>query len=216
VEQEVPLPLNTLLREAANVFNRSINDTLEAVSRFIYERLRHYFSVESFDEQALASGKRVYVESGERLFSPQQIDAVLALRPQLLSDVKKRLCAVRAFAALPEAESLAATNKRVGNILKKADVNINAEVDAGLLQAPAEGDLHQALIRIAPQAAKAFAAGDYNTSLQILSGLKGPVDGFFDHVMVNTEDESLRHNRLALLAQLQQAMNRVADISKLA
>ena len=104
----------------------------------------------------------------------------------------------------------------MGNILKKADANIDAEVDARLLQEPAEQDLHWALSRIAPQAEEAFAARDYSTSLQILAGLKGPVDGFFDHVMVNTEDESLRHNRLALLAQLQQAMNRVADISKLA
>jgi glycyl-tRNA synthetase beta chain len=216
VEQEVSLPLDTLLQEAANAFNLSINDKLEALSRFIYERLRHYFSVESFDEQALASGKRVYVESADRIFSPQQIEAVLVLRPQLLSDVRKRLYAVRAFAALPEAESLAATNKRVGNILKKADTNIDAQADARLLQEPEEQDLHRALNRIAPQAEEAFAAGDYITSLQILAGLKGPVDGFFDHVMVNTEDEPLRHNRLALLAQLQQAMNRVADISKLA
>ncbi|HEV7930063.1 MAG TPA: glycine--tRNA ligase subunit beta [Nitrosospira sp.] len=216
VEQEVPLPLDTLLREAASVFNRSINDASEALSSFIYERLRHYFSAESFDEQALASGERVYVEPADRIFSPQQIDAVLALRPQLLSDVKKRLYAVRAFAALPEAESLSATNKRVGNILKKAEVNINTEVDAGLLQAPAEQDLHRTLSRIAPQAEKAFAVGDYSASLQILAGLKDPVDGFFDHVMVNTEDKSLRHNRLALLAQLQRAMNRVADLSKLA
>ena len=216
IEQEVPLPLDILLREAENAFNRRINDTSETLSRFIYERLRHYFSIESFDEQALEPSKRVYVEPADRIFSPQQIDAVLALRPQMLRDVKKRLYAVRTFAALPEAESLAATNKRVGNILKKADVNINAEVDAALLQAPAEQDLYRALSRIAPAAEKAFRDDDYSTSLQILAGLRGPVDGFFDHVMVNTEDESLRHNRLALLAQLQRAMNRVADISRLA
>ena len=216
IEQEVPLPLDILLREAENAFNRRINDTSETLSRFIYERLRHYFSIDSFDEQALEPSKRVYVEPADRIFSPQQIDAVLALRPQMLRDVKKRLYAVRTFAALPEAESLAATNKRVGNILKKADVNINAEVDAALLQAPAEQDLYRALSRIAPAAEKAFRDDDYSTSLQILAGLKGPVDGFFDHVMVNTEDESLRHNRLALLAQLQRAMNRVADISRLA
>ena len=216
IEQEVPLPLDILLREAENAFNRRINDTSETLSRFIYERLRHYFSIDSFDEQALEPSKRVYVEPADRIFSPQQIDAVLALRPQMLRDVKKRLYAVRAFAALPEAESLAATNKRVGNILKKADVSINAEVDAALLQAPAERDLYRALNRIAPAAEKAFRDDDYSTSLQILAGLRGPVDGFFDHVMVNTEDESLRHNRLALLAQLQRAMNRVADISRLA
>ncbi len=216
IEQEVPLPLDTLLREAENVFNRRINDTSETLNRFIYERLRHYFNTESFDEQALESSKRVYVETADRIFSPQQIDAVLALRPQMLRDVKKRLYAVRAFAALPEAESLAATNKRVRNILKKADVSINAEVDPALLQAPAEQDLYHALSLIAPEAEKAFRDGDYSTSLQILAGLRGPVDGFFDHVMVNTEDESLRHNRLALLAQLHEAMNRVADISRLA
>jgi glycyl-tRNA synthetase beta chain len=216
IEQEVPLPLDTLLREAENVFNLRINDTSETLNRFIYERLRHYFSTESFDEQALESSKRVYVETADRIFSPQQIDAVLALRPQMLRDVKKRLYAVRAFAALPEAESLAATNKRVGNILKKADVSINAEVDAALLHAPAEQDLYHALSLIAPEAEKAFRDGDYSTSLQILAGLRGPVDGFFDHVMVNTEDEPLRHNRLALLAQLHEAMNRVADISRLA
>ena len=163
IEQEVPLPLDTLLREAENVLNRRINDTSETLNRFIYERLRHYFSIESFDEQALESSKRVYVEPADRIFSPQQIDAVLALRPQMLRDVKKRLYAVRAFAALPEAESLAATNKRVGNILKKADVSINAEVDAALLQAPAEQDLYHALSRIAPEAEKAFRDGDYST-----------------------------------------------------
>ena len=216
IEQEVPLPLDILLREAENAFNQRINHTSETLSRFIYERLRHYFSIESFDEQALEPSKRVYVEPADRIFSPQQIDAVLALRPQMLRDVKKRLYAVRTFAALPEAESLAATNKRVGNILKKADVSINAEVDAAWLQAPAERDLYRALNRIAPAAEKAFRDDDYSTSLQILAGLRGPVDGFFDHVMVNTEDESLRHNRLALLAQLQRAMNRVADISRLA
>jgi glycyl-tRNA synthetase beta chain len=85
-----------------------------------------------------------------------------------------------------------------------------------LLQAPAEQALHDALSRIVPGADAAFAAGDYNASLQILAALKQPVDDFFDKVMVNTEDEALRRNRLALLARLHHAMNRVADISRLA
>ena len=123
---------------------------------------------------------------------------------------------MRAFAALPEAESLAATNKRVGNILKKAGISLAGEVDAGLLQAPAEQALHHALRRVVPQADAAFAAGDYSASLRLLAALKQPVDDFFDNVMVNTEDEVLRDNRLALFAQLHQAMNRVADISQLA
>ena len=89
-------------------------------------------------------------------------------------------------------------------------------VDIALLQSPAEHALHEALSRIVPQADAAFANGDYNDCLRVLAGLKQPVDNFFDHVMVNVEDEVLRTNRLALLAQLRQAMNRVADISRLA
>ncbi len=123
---------------------------------------------------------------------------------------------MRAFAALPEAAALAAANKRVSNILKKSENNASGEVDAALLQEPAEQALHRALSQIAPKADAAFAAGDYTASLQALAALRVPVDAFFDSVMVNVEDAALRANRLALLAQLQQAMNRVADISKLA
>jgi glycyl-tRNA synthetase beta chain len=218
IEKEAPLSLDDLLEQTEGIFGKRINGATEILSDFIYERLRHYFSIESFDDQAIESGKRVYVASAEdRLaYSPQQIEAVLALRPQLLNDVKKRLIAVRAFAALPEAESLAATNKRVGNILRKAEVDTGGEIDPALLQAPAEQALHQALNRIMPEADAAFAAGDYTASLQALAALKAPVDQFFDTVMVNTEDAALRHNRLALLAQMQKTMNRIADISRLA
>jgi glycyl-tRNA synthetase beta chain len=160
----------------------------------------------------------------EQNFSAQEIDSVLSLRPQLLMEVPKRLAAVRTFAALPEAAALAAANKRVGNILKKAVDDFalrlaqgeRIEVNADLLQEPAEQALHKALSQIAPKADAAFAAGDYTASLQALAGLRVPVDAFFDSVMVNTEDAALRANRLALLKQLHAAMNRVADISKLA
>ena len=135
---------------------------------------------------------------------------------QNLSDIPKRLAAVRAFTALPEAVSLAAANKRVGNILKKTADVISAQVDVSLLQESAEQTLHQALVDILPITDKAFAAGDYTASLQTLAVLKSPIDTFFDHVMVNAEDESLRRNRLALLADLREVMNQVADISKLA
>jgi glycyl-tRNA synthetase beta chain len=218
IEKEIPLPLSTLLDHARSIFGNRINDPREILWEFIYERLRHYFSIGSFDEQALESGKHVYVVSAEdRLaFSPQEIDAVLALRPEPLSDIRNRLAAVRVFTALAEAESLAATNKRVGNILKKANGSVCGEVDGRLLQAPAEQSLHRELTRIGPLANKAFDVGDYSVSLQTLAALKAPVDAFFDTVMVNVEDEALRRNRLALLAQLQQTMNRVADISRLA
>ena len=149
-------------------------------------------------------------------YTAQEVDAVLSLNPQQLSDIPKRLAAVRAFAALPEAASLAAANKRVGNILKKTEGSISDTVDTGLLQEPAEQALYQALTGFSSKTKEAFDSGDYTASLQILAALKSPVDTFFDHVMVNVEDESLRKNRLALLKQLHQIMNQIADLSKLA
>ena len=122
---------------------------------------------------------------------------------------------MRAFAALSEAASLAAANKRVGNILKKVGSGVTATIDAALLKEPAEVALHEALDTVKAQADAAFEHGDYTASLQALAALKTPVDNFFDDVMVNVEDAALRANRLGLLATLHQAMNRVADISKL-
>ena len=148
--------------------------------------------------------------------SPQEVDAVLSLTPDFLSDIPKRLEAVRVFASLPEAPALAAANKRVGNILKKVEGEVKAEVSERLLQEPAEIALNKALIAVKPKADAAFEAGDYTASLQALAALKAPVDDFFDNVMVNVEDIPLKNNRLALLNQLHQAMNRVADLSKLA
>ena len=132
------------------------------------------------------------------------------------ADVPRRLAAVRAFAALPESASLAAANKRVGNILKKADAAFAPTVDKTLLRERAEAALDEALAATAPQAGAAFESGDYTASLKALAALKAPVDAFFDDVMVNTDDAALRANRLGLLAQLHAAMNRVADLSKLA
>ena len=168
---------------------------------------------------------RLSVVLREQGFSAQEVSAVLAEdKFWWVGEVPKRLAAVRAFAILPEAAALAAVNKRVGNILKKAEGDFalrqaqgeRIEVKVDLLQEPAEHALHNALSQIAPQADAAFSAGDYTASLQALAGLRVPVDAFFDSVMVNTENASLRTNRLALLKQLHAAMNRVADISKLA
>ena len=152
----------------------------------------------------------------EQGFSAQEVEAVLALRPQRLSDVQKRLEAVRAFAALPEAQALAAANKRVGNILKKADTQVQASVNQAVLAEQAEKDLYAALTAVAPKAEQQFAAGDYTASLQTLAALRTPVDAFFEQVMVNAEDPALKANRLGLLATLHEAMNRVADLSRLA
>ncbi|OYT92727.1 MAG: glycine--tRNA ligase subunit beta [Burkholderiales bacterium PBB3] len=152
----------------------------------------------------------------EQGYSAQEVDAVLALRPQRLGDVPKRLAAVRAFAALPEAPALAAANKRVGNILKKAEGEVAAQINDALLVEPAEKALADALKLVAPAADAARASGNYTANLQALAALKAPVDAFFDGVMVNAEDPALKANRLGLLATLHTAMNRVADLSKLA
>ncbi|HEX8986811.1 MAG TPA: glycine--tRNA ligase subunit beta, partial [Rhodocyclaceae bacterium] len=196
-EGGIDLPLDKLLNLAGAQFNKVSNFTLpaNALADFIYERLAG-----SLREQG---------------YSAQEVDAVVSLRPQRLGDIPKRLAAVRAFAALPEAGSLAAANKRVGNILKKADGAVAAKVDAGLLKESAEIALSQALAEVKPKADIAFEQGDYTGSLQRLAVLKAPVDTFFDDVMVNAEDAQLRNNRLGLLAILHQAMNRVADLSKL-
>jgi glycyl-tRNA synthetase beta chain len=196
VEKNLQVGLSDLVQGAAPVFGDKIEDASAALVDFIYDRFAG-----SLREQG---------------YSAQEVDAVLALRPQHLGDVAKRLAAVRAFAALPEAPALAAANKRVGNILKKAEGAVHATVKPELLQEAAEKSLAEALKTVAPKAEAAFASGDYAASLQALAALKAPVDAFFDGVMVNAEDPALRANRLGLLATLHQAMNRVADLSKLA
>jgi glycyl-tRNA synthetase beta chain len=145
----------------------------------------------------------------------QEVDAVISQNPVAFDLVPRQLAAVRAFATLPESASLAAANKRVGNILKKAEGQVQATVNAALLKEPAEVALDAALAKVRPQADAAFERGDYAASLQALAALKAPVDKFFDDVMVNAEDPALRNNRLGLLATLHEAMNRVADLSKL-
>ena len=152
----------------------------------------------------------------EQGYSAQQVDAVLSLNPDLLRDVPRLLDAVRAFAGMDEAAPLASANKRVGNILKKADGGVAARVDPALLVEPAEAALHAALLRVRPVADDAFGSGDYTGSLKALAALKGPVDDFFEKVMVNAEDARLRANRLGLLALLHATMNRAADLSRLA
>jgi glycyl-tRNA synthetase beta chain len=151
----------------------------------------------------------------EQGYSAQEVDAVVSQKPQRLGDVPKRLAAVRAFAALPEAAALAAANKRISNILKKAQ-DVDAHVSEVLLKEPAEIALFAAMQDVAPKAKAQFEAGDYTASLQTLAALRAPVDAFFDGVMVNAEELDLRLNRQGLLKSLHDAMNRVADLSRLA
>ena len=158
---------------------------------------------------------RLSVNLRDQGSSSQEIDAVLSLAPDYLSEVPKRLEAVHSFASLAEAPALAAANKRVGNILKKVDSEVSAEVKTNLLTEPAEVALNDALSKVKPEADKLFESGDYTASLKSLAALKAPVDDFFDNVMVNADDVDLKNNRLGLLAILHQTMNRVADLSKL-
>jgi glycyl-tRNA synthetase beta chain len=148
-------------------------------------------------------------------YNAHEVDAVVSLHPQRLGDVPQRLAAVRAFAALPEAPALAAANKRIGNILKKVP-EVDPHVSEVLLQEPAELSLYGAMQDVAPKAKAQFEAGDYTASLQTLAALGAPVDAFFENVMVNADALDLRLNRQGLLLTLHQAMNQVADLSKLA
>ena len=195
VEKDLPLDLNTLLSQASPAFGEKIDANLAPLSDFFFDRLSG-----SLREQG---------------YSAKEIDAVLALRPQRLNDVPKRLAAVRAFAALPEAAALAAANKRIGNILKKAP-DVDPHVSEVLLRELAEIALFEAMNKVLPSANAQFDSGDYGASLHTLAVLRVAVDDFFDAVMVNAEELDLRLNRQGLLKRLHEAMNRVADLSKLA
>ena len=151
----------------------------------------------------------------ERGYSPNEIEAVAAQNPDALNNIIERLDAVQAFAALPEADSLAAANKRITNILKKAELAAGA-VQVGLLNEAAEKNLYASMSQLKPQVDAAFAAGDFAGTLKSLARLRNDVDAFFTDVMVMAEDQQLRNNRIALLSDLHRMMNQVADISKLA
>ncbi|MDH6183609.1 glycine--tRNA ligase subunit beta [Polaromonas sp. CG_23.6] len=194
VEKDLPLDLKALVAGAAPVFGEKITDATPALTDFIYDRLAG-----SLREQG---------------YSAQEVDAVVSQKPQRLGDVARRLSAVRVFSALPEAPALAAANKRIGNILKKA-LEVDAHVSELLLKEPAEIALYAAMKDIVPAANAQFDAGDYAASLQTLAALRAPVDAFFDGVMVNAEELDLRLNRQGLLKSLHDAMNRVADLSRL-
>ncbi len=195
IEKDVASGLPELLALAAPVFGDKIIGDADALPDFIYDRL---------------SGNL-----REQGFSAQEVDAVMAMRPSRLGQVNQFLSAVRAFAALPEAPALAAANKRIGNILKKAG-EVDAHVNPALLQEDAERNLYAVMQRLVPESEAQFKAGDYTACLQTLAALRAPVDAFFDDVMVNAEEMDLRLNRQGLLKSLHVAMNRVADLSRLA
>ena len=189
------LRLDDLLQHAAGLYAPGLIDKLApaAIVEFALERYRNQL-ITAFERNA--------------------VEAVIALQPPL-HEVVRRVRAVIEFGALPEAAALAAANKRIGNILKKADPGASA-ADPSLFADPAETALAAAMEKVRPAAHGHFADGDYAATLKLLSHMREPVDRFFDEVMVMAEDAKVRNNRLAILRDLHGLMNMVADISKLA
>jgi len=197
VEKSLPLSLHDLINSGYAAFARGqLGQNQTDLTKFVLERFAGLLR--------------------EQGFSALEVDAVMSMNPVALDLVPRQLEAVRAFAAMPEAASLAAANKRITNILKKSEADGARHVEPPLFVEDAERALHGALTQIAPRADALFEQRDYAASLRELAALKGPVDTFFDRVMVNADDAKLRANRLALLAALHRAMNRVADLSRLA
>lgn len=204
VERDKALDLRWLLATALEAFPVALPDRREEIQAFIYERLTVWL---------------------RESFGANTVEAVMARTPSRISEVARRVSDLQSFwDNTPEAPALAAANKRVTNILKKNTLDFmsdtggtrSADIDIALLIEPAEKALFESLQRVAPQAASRFEKRDYSGSLAVLAELRAPVDGFFESVMVNVDDQPLRANRLGLLVELQSAMNRVADLSKLA
>jgi len=197
VEEDLPLSLSDLVSGAfsSGAFK---NKTEVEVREFVFDRLSGYLK--------------------ELGYTALQVDAVLSMRPALLNLVPRQLEAVRSFQSLPEADSLAAANKRVSNLLRQAEAKGESFANAqpAELREPAEHALQEAIRATSAKANPLFERGDYAGYLKAFAVLKDPVDVFFDKVMVMVDDDRLRHARLALLHDLRTAMNRVADISKLA
>ena len=195
-EHSLPLDLLELLQASAARHARpGIEKVPAEVHAFALERLRSYLR--------------------ERDFAVDEIEAVLAEQPRRIDLVLPRLEAVRSFRRLPEAEALAAANKRIGNILKKAEA-VGDAVDPASLVESEEKKLFATLAQLQPEVETQLESGRFAAALKSLAGLRGDVDAFFDRVLVNAEDPRVRANRLALLSRLARLMNRVADISKLA
>ncbi len=201
IEGKLELDLDTCLEEAVENYADLAKDKLakdELVSQvfdFMMERLRRY-----------------YVDQD---ISVDNFEAVLMRKPVQPYDFHRRLNAVVQFRKLPEAESLAAANKRIGNILKQADNQDNIQFSDGLLKEDAEQKLAAALKAIVKKVTPLLDNSEYEQALSELAGLKNDVDTFFDDVMVLCDDVALKNNRLALLSQLSNLFLKTADISRL-
>lgn len=191
-EKNIGLNLNTTISDSIKATKLAESKDLNS---FIYDRISNFFK--------------------DQGYAALDIEAVLAIDSGLISEIPKRLNAIKEFSQLPESKDLASANKRVGNILKKADFKSVLKIDPALLKDIAEVNLYKTLDLVDAEARKEYLANNYSSSLKLLCKLKNPIDQFFNDVMVNVEDESLKMNRLALLEKLYSAMNLVADLSKL-
>lgn len=197
VEGNLPLSLFDLVNAAFSVFPQGLPDKAHTdLEMFIFDRFAGYLK--------------------DRGYSTLEVDSVLGLQPGRIDLTPRKLEAVRAFLKLPEAESLAAANKRIRNILQKSPPPSADLFSETKLVETEERQLYHAFILVDEQADRHLEQDKFTDALTALAALKHPVDAFFDHVMVNVDDVDLRNNRLLLLMQLEGAMNRVADISKLA
>lgn len=197
IESALDVNVHALLEQANNGLGERVDapDNVETCFEYVLERLRAY-----------------YQDQG---VSGDVIDAVMALKPERPYDFHRRVQAVASFRELDAAQSLAAANKRIGNILKKAGESLSVEVDKSLLGEHAEKALFAALTSLEPEVSVAFDQAEYETALTRLAALREPVDAFFDHVMVMADDEVLKNNRLALLNRMNSLFIRAADLSRL-
>jgi glycyl-tRNA synthetase beta chain len=197
IENKLPLDVNELLQLTKATFSRDVlaDSVTVDLHGFILERLKNVLR--------------------EKDFAPDEIDAVVSQNPTRMDLIMPRIEAVRAFRSLPESASLAAANKRIRNILKKAET-ANGAVNASLMADAAEKNLFSAMQKLSPQVSAHMQNQHYTGALKELAGVRGEVDKFFDDVMVMADDPAVRNNRIALLRQLDGLMNQVADISKLA
>lgn len=200
IEKALPLDLEQLLKSAAAQYASQgkvtvTDEIIEQAFAFMMDRLRSY-----------------YVDKG---IGRDLFEAVLSRRPTRPCDFDLRLCAVEAFRQLPQAGSLAAANKRIGNILKKVEGDIPVAIDQTLLSEASEQALFKTLSELTDVVTPLFEAGDYSAALTELANLQTAVDRFFDDVMVMADDEAIRNNRIALLNGLHGLFMRAADLSRL-
>ena len=197
IECQLPLDVSQLLMEAQAAYppNNLLADASEQVFEFLLERLRSY-----------------YQDKGVNYGS---IEAVLATRPVSPLDADRRIFSIEAFRQLPEATSLASANKRIHNILKKAEESFAATPDPSYFNQVAERTLYEQMEAVNQTITPLLQSGDYSAALQHLAGLREAVDNFFDNVLVMDEDPKVRINRLSFLQRIRQLFLQIADISRL-